>query len=359
MSVSPTLTTPNLGTPTVLVGTNITELPLSSGVTGVLPVANGGSGANSLTGYLKGNGTSAFSSVSSIPVADVAGAVKKVNGVNPDANGDVVISFGTVKTGTLAAIPSSSVSNGDIYVISGDSNNAINGNTYIYDGTVWREVTTNQAATDARYVKLTGSTMLGNLAFPTGTKATMADAPSSSTDLTNKAYVDAQIASATPVASTTVKGILKLAGDLGGSGTTADVPVISANAITTNKIADGAVTSSKLDATGVAANTYGSTTAIPIITVDTKGRITSVTTTSIAATLTEITEEFLTPTASQTSFTLTQTPASSTKVKMFINGVLIKGSAHSIVGRVVTYNPTNNGAYIITTEDEVVFYYYY
>jgi hypothetical protein len=201
--------------------------------------------------------------------------------------------------------------------------------------------------------------MSGNLAFPTGTKATMADAPSSSTDVTNKAYVDAQIASASPVASTTVKGIVKLAGDLGGSGTTADAPVIAANAITSTKIADGAVTSSKLDATGVTANTYGSTTAIPIITVDAKGRITSVTTTSIAATLTEITEEFLTPTASQTSFTVTQTPASSTKVKMFINGVLIKGSAHSEVGKVITYIPANNGNYVLTANDEVVFYYYY
>jgi hypothetical protein len=357
MSVSPTLTTPNLGTPTALVGTNITGLPLESAVTGILPVAKGGSGANTLTGYIKGNGTSAFTSSSFIPVTDVSGAVKSVNGVTP-VNGNVSISFGNVSTGILTNIPVSG-NNGDIYVVSSDPTPTNNGRTYINDGANWQEVTTNTAATDARYVKLTGSSMLGNIIFPTGTKATMADAPSSSTDLANKAYVDAQIASASPVASTSVKGVLKLAGDLGGSGTTADAPVISSNAITTSKIADGAVTSSKLDVTGVAANTYGSTTAIPIITVDTKGRITAVTTTTIAATLTEITEEFLTPTAAQTTFTLTQTPASSTKVKMFINGVLIKGSAHSIVGKVVTYNPNNNGTYIITTEDEVVFYYYY
>lgn len=359
MNNSPTLITPNLGTPSALVGTNITALPLSSGVTGVLPVANGGTGASTLTGYLKGNGTSTFTSSSSIPVADVTGAIKKVNGVNPDANGEVVISFGNVTTGTLLTRPANPGTNGNIYVVSSDGTAANNGRTFISDGTNWQEVTTNTAATDARYVQLTGSTMLGNLAFPSGTKATMADAPSSSTDVTNKAYVDAQIASASPVASTTVKGIVKLAGDLGGSGTTADAPVIAANAITSTKIADGAVTSSKLDATGVTANTYGSTTAIPIITVDAKGRITSVTTTSIAATLTEITEEFLTPTASQTSFTVTQTPASSTKVKMFINGVLIKGSAHSEVGRVITYIPANNGNYVLTANDEVVFYYYY
>lgn len=357
MSVSPTLTTPSLGTPTALVGTNITGLPLSTGVTGVLPVVNGGSGASTLTGYIKGNGTSAFTSVSSIPVADVDGAVKTVNGTLP-VNGNVQISFGTVTTGPLSSRPASGT-NGDIYVVSGNNSDpTLNGNTYIF-GTNWELVTTNISSTDARYVKLSGSTMSGNLAFPTGTKATMADAPISSTDITNKAYVDAQIASASPFASTTVKGIVKLAGDLGGSGTTADAPVIATNAITTTKIADGAVTSSKLDATGVAANTYGSTTAIPIITVDSKGRITAVTTTNIAPTLTEINEEFLTPTASQTAFTITQTPASSTKVKMFINGVLIKGSAHTKAGNVITYIPANNGNYTITTNDEVIFYYYY
>jgi hypothetical protein len=45
MATSPTLVTPALGTPTSCVASNLTGLPLTTGVIGILPLANGGTGS--------------------------------------------------------------------------------------------------------------------------------------------------------------------------------------------------------------------------------------------------------------------------------------------------------------------------
>jgi len=143
---------------------------------GTVPVANGGTGAATLTGYVKGNGTSAMTAASTIPNTDITGLgtastkdAGSANGVATlDATGKVPVSElpaavlgalsyqGTWNASTNTPTLTSSVgTKGYYYVVDVAGNTDLNGITdwlvgdwAVYNGTIWQKVDNTDAGGD-------------------------------------------------------------------------------------------------------------------------------------------------------------------------------------------------------------------
>jgi len=226
-----TLSNADLGTPTAIVLTNGTGLPLTTGVTGTLPVGNGGTGANSLTGYVKASGTSAFTAVAAIPAGDITGlgtmATQNANNVaitggaingttigatspttgiftNVTATGASIASLtGAVAivtdvTATNLVAASASISSANI--LAGTINNTVIGGTTPVAGTF--------STVDVDNLNLNGNSLSstntdGNVVLdPNGTGAVDVSSakvinlatPTNNNDAANKLYVDTLVA---------------------------------------------------------------------------------------------------------------------------------------------------------------------
>lgn len=218
-------------------GTGLTPATATGGVVtlgGTLNASSGGTGANSLTGYVKGNGTSAMTASATVPTSDLSGTVSNAQLANSSVtfNG-VSVALGS--TGTITSNTTNALTFGtgfDAGSFNGSTATTINlANTAVSAGSYGAASKTLTATVDAQgrltamaetpiaiantqvsglgtmstqnasAVAITGGTINGTtvgastpaagtftaLATTTGTVSTT---PTNATDIANKSYVD-------------------------------------------------------------------------------------------------------------------------------------------------------------------------
>ena len=142
---------------------------------GTLDVANGGTGTTTLTGYIKGNGTSPFSASSTIPTTDLSGTISNAQLANSaiTINGNTV-SLGGSTTVTATATNALTIGSG------------LTGTSYNGSAAVTIALTNNSITLGTTNIALGGTSLA-----PVGlTSVTVTQDPLTNFQLATKQYVD-------------------------------------------------------------------------------------------------------------------------------------------------------------------------
>jgi len=238
---------------------------------GTLNASNGGTGVVTLTGYVKGNGTSAMTASSTVPTTDLSGTVTNAQLANSaiTINGTATSLGGSISVGTVTSVAATA-----------GTGISVSGSPITSSGTL--TITNTAPDQTVAFTNGTGISVTGT--YPNFTVTNTA--PSSGGTVTSVTGTAPVVSSGgnTPAismaaATTSVSGYLtstdwntfnnkQPSGTYVNSITSSTLTIAGTGTIPTINLSSGIVT----------AGTTGSATLIPVVTVDTYGRVTAVTT---------------------------------------------------------------------------------
>ena len=362
-------------TGTITLGGTLSGVDLTTQVTGTLPVGNGGTGATTLTGYVKGNGTSAFTASSTVPNTDITGLgtmstqnTSSVAITGGSINGTIIgagtpaagtFTNVTLTTGTISTAPTAgndivnksyadSISTGVNYHPAVQYATAATltstGGAYTYNNGTGGVGATLTGAVNAALV-VDGHTMVAG-DVTAGTRVLIKNETGAYVNTTTPSAAFNGVYVVTQIATVSLPWVLTRATDYdtSGSGTneidqgdffyvvngtantntswiqqtalpitvgTTQLSFVQFGAATVYTAGTGLTLSGSnqfsITNTGVTANTYGSASSVPVLTVNAQGQLSSVTNTSIALAGSAITSGSVAATVGgtgQTSYTL-------------------------------------------------------